>query len=72
MGGLINLTDYPNYCATVSVNSCTKSMVDKRVWQIKRYRINENSVYIYVYTHLVAYLDLCVSPSQSLWTVWWD
>ena len=41
----MSLADYPNQLAVFCHNSCTKLMVDKRVWPIKRWRINENSLY---------------------------
>ena len=34
-----NWVDYPMQCAASSINSCTKLMVDKRVWQIKQGQI---------------------------------
>ena len=41
----MSLADYPNQFAVFCHNSFTKLMVDKRVWRIKRWRINENSLY---------------------------
>ena len=46
----MSLVDYPNQFAVFCNNSCTELMADKRVWQIKRWRINENSLYVYVCT----------------------
>ena len=46
IGGLMSLADYPNQFAVFCHNSCTKLMADKRVWRIKRWRINENSLYV--------------------------
>ena len=42
----MSLADYPNQFAVFCHNSCTKLMADKRVWRIKRWRINENSLYL--------------------------
>ena len=54
----MSLADYPNQFAVFCHNSCTKLMADKRVWWIKRWRINENSLYIcavYKYSKLQLY-----------------
>ena len=45
IGGLMSLADYPNHFAVFCHNSCAKLMADKRVWRIKRWRINV-TVYI--------------------------
>ena len=42
----MSLADYPNQFAVFCHNSCMKLMADKRVWRIKRWRINENSLYL--------------------------
>ena len=47
IGGLMSLADYPNQFAVFCHNSCTKLMANKRVWWIKRWWINENSLYIH-------------------------
>ena len=36
------MSGYPNQCTAFSIIPCTKSMADKKVWWIKRCRINEN------------------------------
>ena len=41
----MSLADYPNQFAVFCKNLYTKLMADKRVWWIKRWRINENSLY---------------------------
>ena len=41
----MSLVDYSNQFAVFCSNSCTKLMAGKRVSQIKRGRINENSLY---------------------------
>ena len=43
----MSLADYPNQFAVFCHNSCMKLMADKRVWRIKRWQINENSLYIH-------------------------
>ena len=59
----MSLADYPNQFTVFCNNLYTKLMVDKRVWRIKRWEINENSLYTdhspysflvnQVYTHLI-------------------
>ena len=41
----MSLVDYPNQFTVFCNNLCTKLMADKRVWQIKWWQINKNSLY---------------------------
>ena len=41
----MNLADYPNQYVLFLINSCTKLMAYERVWWIKQWWINENSLY---------------------------
>ena len=46
LGRLMRLADCPNQYAAFSIDSCSNWMADKRVWWIKQWRINENSLYL--------------------------
>ena len=45
--GLMSLADFPNECAALFNQSCTKLMADKRVCRIKQRWIGKNSPYMY-------------------------
>ena len=75
----MSLADYPNQLAVFCHNSCTKLMVDKRVWPIKRWRINENSLYVhkYIYANHIHGRYVCMyirmyvyTPSMLVYTVY--
>ena len=67
IAGLMSLADHPNQFAVFCNNSCTKWMSDKRVKWMKRWRINESSLYLYLdirmYLDVRMYLCAYVQPS---------
>ena len=54
---LINeFADYPSQCAAFPINSCTKLIGDRKIWQIKQWWISKNSLY-YVDSTVALYIS---------------
>ena len=62
----MSLADYPNQFTVFCNNSCTKLMADKRVWRIKQWRINKNSLYTYV-RRLVTNMRICTDMYMHMY-----
>ena len=60
LGRLMSLADCPNRCTAISINLCAKLLADDRVWQVKWWQINENSLY-----YTVCHLKLWYLPDYS-------
>ena len=60
------MADYPNQYALFLVNSCSKLMAERRVWQIKWWWINKNHCIIIKFTFILQTITIIIFKSTSI------